>query len=349
MVPYDNFLKLLQETAPEDYKPFILLLQKGGKAPLLGSAWSTDGLSYEKSIKALREGYNLGIAATPTDPLEIVDIDNPEIYEKGHVKETLTTRSGCRDGVHCFYYKDPKRPKLGNKPIPGQGEVRSEWYYVVAPGSYYLPNEEDYEKHPRLKENPQKGQYTIEKSIPPTTITKEELPKEFLKIINKEDKEGIDIELIINGVDKNRNDSGMRFVSFLNASDSDIKKEMELWNTKNKPPMGTTEFNRLLTKDYKYSFKQNPNQHIIENGKLKRIAQNQKYLDKKKYGETKLDGKGFKPFFLAQNIMEDNRFVCFRENDRFYIFKDGYYQHGKTYCVEITQNTLGVNSTKHKI
>lgn len=362
---FDIFLKLLQETAPDDYTPFILLLQKEGKSPLLGTGWKTESLSYTQSIDALKKGHNLGIAATATDPLEIIDIDNPDIFNNGGVKETLTVRSACRDGVHCFYFKDPTRPKLGNKPIPGQGEVRSVWYYVVAPGSYYEPDEEDYEKHPTLKENPEKGRYTIEKSIPPTTIIKEELPKEFLKIIYKEDKEGYNIEEILKGVDKNRNETGMRLTSYLKQSGSNIEKEIESWNKKNTPPLPNREIERLLTKDYHYFFKQNPYEYKVENGELKRIPQNQKYIDKKKSQEeyekylkfelgwyTNKKGKqiwSFKSKTYAEEIESDHKIICFEENEEIRIYEDGYYKIGIPRIQEKTQLLLLDKTTKHRV
>jgi putative DNA primase/helicase len=121
----------------------------------------------------MRHGGNIGIAGTEFDNLVNMDCDGG-IIQDAEVKPTLMVRTRSRVGKHAFYW-NADTPKVPNIPTDDAGEVRSQWQYVVAAGSYV---ETDPSKVPET-ERENAGYYTVEIAKAPSTITYSELPKAF--------------------------------------------------------------------------------------------------------------------------------------------------------------------------
>jgi hypothetical protein len=179
---FRKFHKLLTAER-HGYRPWYFVLEKNDKDPetIRGSWKATKAkLTFDEAIKWLEKGHNIGIAATNMDPLVIIDIDDIEITPDSTMKATLSVRSRKRIGRHYFYFTDDAAAKT-NIATEHDGEIRANWQYVVAPGSY-VPGET--EKMP----DDQKefaGKYTIENSISPSEISYKEFPKVFLEQVEK--------------------------------------------------------------------------------------------------------------------------------------------------------------------
>ncbi|MCJ7774602.1 MAG: bifunctional DNA primase/polymerase, partial [Desulfobacterales bacterium] len=142
------------------------------------------------AIKALDMGYNIGIAGTDKDGLVIIDVDDEIAFKDHDFIPTLTARSSSRNGRHHFYFTFDPKCKV-NIPLEKKGELRSDWQYVVAPGSWAnLTDSKDdsgnvtkskEEKYNSLSdtEKPFVGKYTLETIQPPALITFNEIPAIF--------------------------------------------------------------------------------------------------------------------------------------------------------------------------
>jgi putative DNA primase/helicase len=170
-----KFINLLTKNAPENYSPYLIRLNPGGKDPIEGISWkSPQGkLTINQAIDYMRHGGNIGIAATTDDDLVDMDCDGGHIKES-EVKPTLMVRTRSRIGLHAFYW-NVDMPKVPNIPTDDYGEVRSNWQFVVCAGSYV---ETDPDEVPET-ERENAGYYTIHNAQAPTTITYSELPKLF--------------------------------------------------------------------------------------------------------------------------------------------------------------------------
>ena len=184
---YEEFIKfhkLLMKNAPEGYTPFYFKCASNGKEPYLkAGSWKKAGISYEEALEWLKHGGNVGIAGTDEDCLVPVDIDDEDITDYTKLKPTLTIRSGGRMGVHLFYWESIPG-LIPNVPTDTAGEVRANWQYVIAPGSYVEQSEERKEKL-NDKERGLAGKYTIEIAIPPSFISLDDLPQIFKDQIEK--------------------------------------------------------------------------------------------------------------------------------------------------------------------
>lgn len=165
------------------YQPWYFVLEKNDKDPeTIRGSWKAAKakLTFDEAVRWLEKGHNIGIAATNMDPLVIIDIDDIEITPDSVMKPTLSVRSRKRIGRHYYYFTNDAAAKT-NIATENEGEIRANWQYVVAPGSY-VPGET--EKMP----DDQKefaGHYTIENTIPPTDISYKEFPGVFLDQIEK--------------------------------------------------------------------------------------------------------------------------------------------------------------------
>lgn len=70
-----------------------------------------------------------------------------------------------------------------NIPVSTKGECRGRNQYVVCPGSY-VPCDEG-----QALDDPQRGYYTVEVTMPPTSITFDELPEVFKEKVRQDEKE----------------------------------------------------------------------------------------------------------------------------------------------------------------
>src|SRR5690606_21917012 len=55
--------------APAGYMPFYFPLEKGGKDPRENISWKNNRKTFREAYYLMRQGFNIGIAATSKDPL----------------------------------------------------------------------------------------------------------------------------------------------------------------------------------------------------------------------------------------------------------------------------------------
>lgn len=173
-----RFIDLLLAAAPPGYVPWLFKIEAGAKQPVRGVSWKSSAarLTIGQAVEWLKEGGNVGIAGTAEDPLVNMDCDGG-IIQKSEVKPTLTVRTRSRIGLHAFYFCG--FPKLPNIPTEKAGEVRCQWEYVVAAGSWV---ETDPSEVPE-SERDNAGYYTVEDALPVAWITYPELPRVFREVV----------------------------------------------------------------------------------------------------------------------------------------------------------------------
>lgn len=174
-------------TKDNDYEPYYFPLEKNGKDPLANVSWKKNRKTYSEALKLMEQGYNIGIAATDEDRLVIVDIDNMEAVPE--YKPTLVICSRKRIGRHCFYFTDDKvstnifdDSAKQNIATGGDGEVRSNWQYVVASGSYVPCAPEEIDKIP-INDRDNAGYYTVMVEHNVNEIVFNELPDAYKNCI----------------------------------------------------------------------------------------------------------------------------------------------------------------------
>jgi P4 family phage/plasmid primase-like protien len=193
-----EFLDLLTEHAPDDYEPWLFRCKEGSKAPKLSyGSWKDEDarLGKAEAVRWMEKGGNVGIAgrggcpgcdgrASPycpeckgegcDDALVNVDIDDEDETTPEDLKDTLMARSRSRTGVHAWYF-EADGEEIANIPTDDAGEVRANWQYVVAPGSYVETDPETVP--PRQRDSA--GYYTIDNRAAVTSLRFEELPDVF--------------------------------------------------------------------------------------------------------------------------------------------------------------------------
>lgn len=188
-----RFLDLLEEHSPEDYTPWLFRCQRGSKAPDTSyGSWKDAAarLSRSDAISWMQNGGNVGIAGTPDDPLVNVDIDDEDETTPEDMKPTLMARSRSRTGIHAWYF-EAEEGEIPNIPTDEAGEIRAQWQYVVAPGSYVKTDPENVPKEHRDSA----GYYTIERENPVASIRFEELPQIFQDKHEKNEQDDSDPDL----------------------------------------------------------------------------------------------------------------------------------------------------------
>lgn len=169
-----KFNNALMSNAPNGYEPHYFLIQKNGKVPDGKEIFRRSGknaswketharLPIVKALAWIKKGGNIGIAGT--DGLINIDIDDEKYVDL--LPPTLTAISRSRKGKHGFYWKHPDEKILPLNIPTDYGEVRADWQYVLAPGSY-VPCPECKDKL--------SGYYTVEKEQPPKNIKFDDLP-----------------------------------------------------------------------------------------------------------------------------------------------------------------------------
>ena len=172
---FRRFHELLIDEAPDDYTPHYFKVERAGKAPATQfGSWKTDeaGLTVEEAVAWLREGGNVGIAGRPDDPLINVDIDDDEATTPDDVPTSLRARSRSRTGWHTWYFDT--EGEVPNIPTDAYGEIRTDWQYVVAPGSFVASTAEEI---PDDADHP--GYYTVADEAPVAEVGYEDLPEVF--------------------------------------------------------------------------------------------------------------------------------------------------------------------------
>ena len=172
-----KFHTSLMGNCPKDYQPHYFLVEKNGKNPdgkeifrrsQLNGSWKQPHakLTIIQALAWIEKGGNIGIAGT--DGLINIDIDDEKYIND--LPKTLTAISRSRKGKHGFYWKHPNCKILPINIPTDHGEVRGDWQYVLASGSY-VPS-------PECKEE-LAGFYTVDIEMPPSKIKFEELPSFF--------------------------------------------------------------------------------------------------------------------------------------------------------------------------
>lgn len=106
---FNLFHENLMKSAPEGYTPHYFKVEKNLKDPVKGFSWKIKEarLTYDKAVKWIKEGGNIGLAAMAYDTLQIVDCDDNET--KKQLKPTLTTIGRSRKGGHGWYFCEAER------------------------------------------------------------------------------------------------------------------------------------------------------------------------------------------------------------------------------------------------
>jgi len=173
---FRQFHDLLTEAAPDDYEPHYFRCRRASKDPAIQfGSWKDDDarLSVEEAVDWMQRGGNIGIAGRPDGPLVNVDIDDDEETTPEDVPESLRARSRSRTGWHTWYF-DPAG-EIPNIPTDEYGEIRTDWQYVVAPGSFVASTREEI-----LDDATDPGYYTVEDAAPVAGIEYDDLPEVFL-------------------------------------------------------------------------------------------------------------------------------------------------------------------------
>jgi len=172
---FRRFYELLTNDTPDAYEPWLFRCEKGGKAPATQfGSWKDESarLDLDEAVGWMEEGGNIGLAGTSDDQLVNVDIDDDDQTDIDDLKPTLIGRSRSRTGIHAWYLAIEDIPNI---PTGDAGEVRTDWQYVVAPGSYV---ETDPQSVPERYRDTA-GYYTVERADPIARISLDELPEVF--------------------------------------------------------------------------------------------------------------------------------------------------------------------------
>jgi len=179
---FKKFHALLTRDRP-DYQPFYFPLNPNSKDPLDSKSWKSNRITVEQAVKYLEMGYNIGIAATDTDILVLMDADDLE--KVGAFKPTLTVISRKRIGKHGFYFTKDKPSETifedsakQNIATEDAGEIRAKWQYVVCTGSYVPVSPLELELIPE-NDRANAGRYTLGNELPVNEITFSELPEVY--------------------------------------------------------------------------------------------------------------------------------------------------------------------------
>jgi len=183
------FHDILTKNAPANYQPFYFPLEKGGKNPLPNISWKNNRKTFNEAYNLMEQGYNIGIAATATDELCIMDAD--DIVKVGDMKPTLTIMSRKQIGKHGFYFTKDElvtgksaecESAKQNIPAGDAGEIRAVWYYVVACGSYCPCTADEIDRIP-IEDKEYAGHYRLSGRTDVVSITYSELPQVYKDVI----------------------------------------------------------------------------------------------------------------------------------------------------------------------
>jgi len=190
---FRQFHELLTQHAPDGYTPWYFRVREGSKAPATSyGSWKDEEarLTVEEAVSWMERGGNVGVAGTDSGPLVNVDIDDEDETTPADLKQTLMARSRSRTGIHAWYF-EPDDTEIPNIPTDESGEVRANWQYVVAPGSYVKT---DRDLVPEA-ERDRAGYYTVAESEPVAAIDFDELPEVFREHHRREEQADTDAEL----------------------------------------------------------------------------------------------------------------------------------------------------------
>jgi len=198
---FEKFHMLLMGSAPDGYMPWYFPVQRNGKNPDHNAvksrapmghptpkSWKAEHarLTFEEAKKRLSQGGNVGICARADDPLILIDIDDVKFLDT--MPLTLIIRSRKRNGLHGYCWMGDSLVK-NNNPTE-HGEMRCIDQYVLASGSAVEVTDEDLEKWVEkgeltqeqadlVKQDTNRGVYTVETELYPITILFKQLPAFF--------------------------------------------------------------------------------------------------------------------------------------------------------------------------
>lgn len=221
-VEFLKFHEILMAGAPEGYEPYYFPLEKNGKDPLPAISWKKNRKTFSEAYNLMEQGFNIGIAGTDKDNLCIVDVDNLEAV--GETKATLTVKSRKQIGRHCFYFtSDPVAKSIfensskQNIATEDAGEVRANWQYVVAAGSFVPCTEEEIDRI-SVEDRAYAGKYRLYLESDVSNITFNELPEVYIKVIEEKRERAILAQL------------KPKIKQFSQYQDKDSKYKSALWN-----------------------------------------------------------------------------------------------------------------------
>jgi len=122
-------------------------------------------LTITEAKKLLQRRGNVGFVAQP-ETLLVIDLDNMEKWTPPKPTMEVITSSGKR---HYYYLNQGIKNKDWNENKTHILEIRAEWRYVVAPGSYVPPD-------PKKALGEGTGLYRLGNDLSPTTLTPNDLP-----------------------------------------------------------------------------------------------------------------------------------------------------------------------------
>jgi putative DNA primase/helicase len=188
---FRRFHELLTEDAPDGYEPYYFRVAPASKAPATEhGSWKDERnrLHFEDAVAWMNYGGNVGVAGTPDGPLVNVDIDDEEETTEDDLKETLRAASRSRTGFHAWYFNSDG--DVPNVPTDEYGEIRTNWQYVVAPGSFVASDSSDIPED----EYTDAGYYTVENSEPVAAVTWDELPDVFHEVHEEHEQAKEEVE-----------------------------------------------------------------------------------------------------------------------------------------------------------
>ena len=171
-----------------DYTPWYFRLSEDKDPDLSIGSWKapTARITVRQAIRHLQNGRNVGIAATGDDGLVIIDIDDISITPDNLMLPTLSATSRKRIGRHYFYFTSDIHAKQ-NIATEDAGEIRANWQYVVAPGSYVATGQAEIARMPDA-ERDNAGRYTLLNTTTPALISYNQFPPVFLDQIRRNDE-----------------------------------------------------------------------------------------------------------------------------------------------------------------
>jgi hypothetical protein len=193
---FRRFHSLLMKNAPEGYQPHYFKVAKASKDPAtqFGSWKKPDAqLSVSEAVEWMQQGGNVGLAGRGPcegcggrqseycdvcegeeveDALINIDIDDDEETSPGDIPETLRATSRSRTGWHGWGFNHER--DIPNIPTEDYGETRTDWQYVVAPGSFVASQSEE-----MPEDATDQGYYTVADAKPVADIEYDDLPSVF--------------------------------------------------------------------------------------------------------------------------------------------------------------------------
>lgn len=170
---FEAFIETLMTTAPDEYEPYLLVLEQGQKRPKSGDSWSEGGpITVEKAKQWMDHGFNIGIAGRHGDELVMLDLDEPDEWGPSDIPDTLIAKSRSRTGFHAYAFTEDRELQIENMSDGRGGGVRSAWQFCVAPGSY-VPADDD--EVPESACEADIGYYTVESASNPAYVDRDTL------------------------------------------------------------------------------------------------------------------------------------------------------------------------------